>query len=463
MDEREKRQELLGNEKIPRLIIKMSVPAIVGMTVNALYNLVDTMFIGRGVGAMAIAGLSIAFSAQVAMFAFALLIAVGTASIVSRALGAGDHDLAASTAGTAWVTGLALIAVILTFAQVFLVALVRVLGATEEIAPYTLEYLRIILFGFPVIVTTVIGHSVARAEGKPKVAMISLSIGASLNIALDALFIFGFGMGIKGAAIATVIARSASLLYIISYFRSGKTVLPLTRRSFVPSLRKIRSIFTLGLPPFVRQIGMSLLLMVVNSSLGAYDSPLYISAYGIISRFMLFGLMPLFGLNHGFQPVAGFNWGAENVGRVKESLRTVIIASVGYGIILYIFVLAFPQVVFHAFTSNPELIDIGATALRIVLLALPVIGVQVTGTTFFLAIGKTVPAFLLALTRQIIFLIPLVLILPRFLGIWGIWYSFPIADGVSFIVTAGIVVWQLRRMKPATMEYVEEYSNAAGG
>jgi putative MATE family efflux protein len=428
------------------------------MTVNALYNLVDTIFIGQGVGAMAIGGLSIAFSAQVAMFAFGLMIGTGTASIVSRALGAGDHKSAATTAGTAWMTGLILICVMLALAQVFLTPLVRFLGATEDIAPYTQEYLRIILFGFPVIVSTVIGHSVARAEGKPKIAMISLMIGACLNIVLDALFIFGFNMGISGAATATVIARSFSLLFLIFYFRSKKTVLPLTRRCFIPRFSPMRSIISLGLPAFVRQIGMSILLMVVNNSLGVYATSLYISAYGVISRFMLFGLMPMFGLNQGFQPVAGFNWGAGYLERVRKSLFVAIGASVLYATVLYIVVMAAPGLVFRIFTSNRELIDIGAGALRTVFLALPVIGVQLTGTTYFLAIGKAVPAFILALTRQIIFLIPLVLVLPMFFGVSGIWYSFPLADTLSVVVTASLVVRQVRRMHK--MEYTGKFATA---
>ncbi len=447
MSEREKRQELLGSEKIPKLIIKMSIPAIIGMTVNALYNLVDTIFIGQGVGAMAIGGLSIAFSAQVAMFAIGLMIGTGTASIVSRALGAGDHEHAAAIAGTAWTTGLVLISIMLAIAQLFLPPIVRFLGATDDIAPYTQEYLRVILFGFPVIVSTVIGHSVARAEGKPQIAMVSLLIGASLNIGLDALFIFGFGWGIRGAAAATVIARSFSLLFLILYFKSPKTVLPLTRRCFLPSIKQMRLIVSLGLPAFVRQIGMSVLLMVVNNLLAAYATSLYISAYGIISRFMLFGLMPMFGLNQGFQPVAGFNWGAGHYSRARKSLFIAIGASVAYATVIYVFVLTVPDVIFRIFTSNRELIEIGGSALRIVFLALPVIGVQLTGTTFFLAIGKAVPAFILALTRQIIFLIPLAVILPQFLGVSGIWYSFPLADTLSTVITAVLVIWQIRRMK----------------
>jgi putative MATE family efflux protein len=447
MKEKQQRRKLLGEEKIPRLIFKMSVPAMIGMTVNALYNLIDTIFIGQGVGALAIGGLSIAFSAQIAMFAIGLMIGTGTASIVSRALGADEPGRAARTAGTAWSSALIIVIVMLTLAQIFLKPLVRLLGATAEIAPYTEEYLRTILFGFPVIAATVIGHAIVRAEGKPQVAMISLLIGASANIALDALFIFGFNMGIRGAATATVIARTFSLIFIIFYFKSGKSVLPLSLKCFIPRLHAIKPIFALGLPAFIRQIGMSVLLMVVNNSLGSYGSPLHISAYGVISRFMLFSMMPMFGLNQGFQPVAGFNWGAGNSVRVRKSLAVTTAASVTYASILYIFVLTVPHLIFRIFTPNQALIDIGSGALRTVFLLLPLIGIQLVGATFFLAIGKALPAFILALSRQIIFLIPLVLILPVFFGVPGIWASFPLADGLSITVTILLLLWQVKKMK----------------
>ncbi len=445
MDQSSSRRDLLIREKIPRLLLKLALPAIAGMTVNALYNLVDTIFIGQGVGPLAIAGLSVAFSAQVAMFSFSLLFAVGAASIISRALGAGDYQGAARAAGTAMVLGVLTVLVLLTAAQVFLNPLIRVLGGTEEIIPYTRRYLRIVLFGFPVITLTVIGHNTARAEGHPKIAMYSLMIGAGMNIVLDALFIFVFDMGIRGAAAATVVARSLSLIFLIGYFTRGSSIIPLRKKSFVPNVKLARRIAALGSATFVRQIGMSFLILAVNNMLKIYGTPLHISAYGIFSRLLLFGMMPMFGINQAFQPIAGFNWGAGKLDRTKKSFFMALGASFAYGLLLFSVVMIFPAQVMRIFTGDTELIRLGVTSIRYVFLLFPLISLQILGGTFFVSIGKAVPAFILTLSRQVIFLIPMVVILPRFFGLMGIWYSFPLADGLAVLLTGMIILWKFKR------------------
>ncbi|MFP4382496.1 MAG: MATE family efflux transporter [Spirochaetia bacterium] len=439
------RRELLTKEKIPRLLGKLALPAIAGMTVNALYNLVDTIFIGQGVGALAIGGLSIALSAQVAMFSFSLLFGVGAASIISRSLGAGDREGAAKTAGTAVVLGFLTVLLLLAVSQIFLIPLIRLLGGTEEIIPYTERYLRIILFGFPVITLTVIGHNTSRAEGRPKIAMFSLIIGAGMNIILDAVFIFVFNMGIRGAATATVIARCFSLLFLIRYFKSGKSSIKLSIRSFIPDLRLGWRIAALGSATFVRQIGMSVLILTVNNVLKVYGSPLHISAYGIFSRLLLFGLMPMFGINQAFQPIAGYNWGAGLPDRSRKSFYISLGASVMYALILFAGVMIFPGPVMSIFTGNRQLIELGTNPLRYLFLMMPFIPLQILGATFFLAVGKAVPAFILTLSRQVLFLIPMVIILPNFFGLMGIWYAFPLADGLSVVLTVLVLTVKLRK------------------
>ncbi len=411
---------------------------MIAMLVNSLYNLVDTIFVGQSSGALAIAALGIAFPIQLLIGGIAQMFGVGVASIVSRKLGEKNEKAAALAAGNALK---ATVLASLSFAIVgiiFLEPLLQVFGATPDILPFAKDYMGIVFFGAIFVSISMCSNNILRAEGKAKVSMIIMLIGAGLNIVLDPIFIFGFGMGIRGAAIATLISQIASSLYAIRFFLKRKSSLPFQKASFKIALPIIRETVSLGLPTLIRQGGSSLMILTANNMLGLYGGDLAIAAYGMISKLMIFFLMPIFGMVQGFQPIAGFNYGAKKSDRVKQVLYKAIMVTSIMGVLFFAILQLFPKGLLSLFTSSNELLRIAVPALRIVMLAIPFIGIQTIGATFFQSIGKTVPALLLGLSRQFIILIPLVLLLPQFFSLNGVWMAFPIADTVSTIIT---VIW----------------------
>jgi putative MATE family efflux protein len=431
-------ENFLGTQPIGALLLRLSFPAMIAMLVNSLYNLVDTIFVGQSSGALAIAALGIAFPIQLLIGGIAQLFGVGVASIVSRKLGEKNEKAAALAAGNALK---ATVLAALTFAivgMIFLEPLLQVFGATPDILPFAKDYMGIVFIGAMFVSISMCSNNILRAEGKAKVSMIIMLIGAGMNIILDPIFIFGFGMGIRGAAIATLISQISSSLYAMRFFLKRKSSLPFQKSSFKISFPIIRETISLGLPTLIRQGGSSLMILTANNMLGLYGGDLAIAAYGMISKLMIFFLMPIFGIVQGFQPITGFNYGAKKSERVKQVLYKAIMVTSLMGLLFFAIIQIFPRELLSLFTSSAELLRIAVPALRIVMLALPFIGIQTIGATFFQSIGKSVPALLLGLSRQFIILIPLVLLLPQFLSLNGVWMAFPIADIVSTIIT---VVW----------------------
>lgn len=440
------RDHLLENAKISRLLIKLSVPATVSMFVNALYNLVDTIFIGRGVGYLGIGGLTIAFPVQMLIMAASLMIGVGAASVISRSLGSGDFDRAERAAGNSiFIVGLLGLAICL-FGLVFIDPLLRVFGATEDIRPYAKEYLQVILTGsiyFPFVVSS---NNLIRAEGKAKVAMVSMLIGAIANIILDYIFIFPLTMGVYGAALATILSQLLSALYVLAYFFSGRSAIKIRLRHFQPQWRILREIIAVGFASFARNAAGSLIIIIVNHLLVAYGGSLALSVYGVLQRIIRFLFMPLFGIVQGMQPIVGYNYGARKMDRVKRAVKLSVISATVYATITGLLGQAFPTYVIGLFGKEPDLITNGAYALRFVIAAVPLIGVQVVGAALFQAIGKAVPSLFLTLSREVLLFIPFVLILPGYLGLTGIWLSFPLADFFAILVTVVLLQREMRRM-----------------
>ncbi|GAB6089248.1 MATE family efflux transporter [Spirochaeta dissipatitropha] len=441
------RNEKLGSLPIGPLLMKLSIPAMVGMFVNALYNLVDTIFVGHAVGAAGIGGLAIAFPFQIFLFAIATMIGVGSASVVSRALGAGDDEKASRASGNALAVGAVTGILVLVSAWFGLDHILVAFGATESLLPYARDYLQIVLLGSPFLIVVVTANNLIRSEGHAKSAMLSMLIGAGANLILDPIFIFGFGMGVRGAALATVLGFILSFLFVLVYYISGRSSVHLHLRSYMPERALIREILVLGFPNFVKQVGGSILAVVLNNVLRVYGGDIAISVFGIINRVMMFSIMPMFGIVQGFQPVAGFNYGAGNYARVDEAVKKASLATIGFTLIASLFMLLFPQWIMRAFGNDPEMIAMGASALRIVVLVLPIIGLQLVGAALFMAIGKALPAFFLSISRQILFLIPLVLIFPMFWGLSGIWFAFPVADILASSITVLCVRHELGKMK----------------
>ena len=436
--------KMLGEEKIGRLLLSLSLPATIGMLVQAMYNFVDTIFVGRGVGSMGIAGISISLPVQIFVMAFAQMFGIGGASVISRALGERDHEKARRAAGNVMVFSVAFGLVMTLLGQFFLDQLLIMLGASEAIIPYAREYLGIILLGSAFFSFGMAMNHVVRAEGKPKIAMAAMLISAVLNIILDPIFIFSLNLGIWGAALATVLSQAATSIYVLFYFLSGKSLLRISLRSLIPEWRIMRETVSVGLSAFSRQVAGSLLAVVLNNSLVFYGGDIAVAVYGVINRLLMVFIMPMFGVNQGFLPIVGYNYGARKMRRARESVKLASAVTTMIALFSSIVMFLFARQLISIFTDETELIESTIYALRIVILATPTIGVQVIASGMFQALGKALPALFLSLLRQIIILIPLILVIPRFLGINGIWISFPLADLIAFAIS---LVFYLRELK----------------
>jgi putative MATE family efflux protein len=440
------RTAYLENDRIFPLLIKMGAPAAVGMLVNALYNIVDTIFVGQGVGPLAIAALSIVFPIQMIVSSVAQATGIGTASIVSRRLGEKRHDEAVKAVGTAYATVILVNAILVALLFAFMRPILSFFGASEEIMPYAMEYLGIVGGGFFFFGLSMCASNLVRSEGNSKASMKGMLLGAGLNIILDPIFIFGFGMGVRGAAIATVISQIASVVYLASLYTRKKTVVPFVVSEFRIRPKILGQSFLLGTPAFIQSAGMSILMLLVNTSLGRYGGDSAITTFGMIHRLNMIVIMPVIGIVQGFQPIAGYNYGAKRYDRVKATLRTTIFTATGLASIGYAFMMILPRVGMGFFTSDAALVASSARVLRILVMFVPLAAVQITGAVYFQAIGKATESVVLGLSRQFFILIPLILILPRFFGLDGIWFSYPLADLLSSAVTGTLLVREVRRL-----------------
>ena len=434
----------LGTEKIPRLLLAMSAPAMVGLLVQAFYNLTDTIFVGRGVGSLAIAGIAIAFPVQILVMAIAQTFGIGCASIVSRGLGSGDRTLANRTLGNLFTLVILFSVSIAVLGSAFLAPLLRLFGATETILPFAQEYLRIILIGSPFFMFAMATNAVVRAEGNARVAMWTMIISGVLNIVLDPLFIYGLHMGIGGAALATVLAQATTVAYLIYYFLGHRSGLKASASDLLLRWSIVREAFAVGAGSFARMVAGSVTVIVLNNTLAAYGGDIAIATYGVINRMLNFLFLPLFGIVQGMMPIVGFNHGADRPDRVRHALRLSIGITTAMSVAATILLVAIPGLLLRIFSNEPALVEMGTAATRIVVLAFPTVGFQVVAGGMYQALGRAIPAFILALLRQVIVLIPLIAILPPLLGLRGIWIAFPIADGVAAAVTGAMLIASLR-------------------
>lgn len=443
--------KMLGTEGIGKLLVRMSVPATVAMLVHALYNLVDTIYIARGVGTEAIGGLSIAFPFQMLVMAFAMMIGMGTASVVSRNLGAGNRERAYRAAGNSFAISALFGIVVTALGYLFIDPILKLFGATPLLIGYAKDYLLVVLSGTFFITFAMSTNNIVRAEGRATVAMIVMILGAAFNIVLDPIFIFGLKMGVRGAALATVISQFLSFAFLMAFFLSGRSTLKIRLRHLKLDRSVTREIFALGIPAFIRQGGMSIVIIIMNNSLGFYGGDIYISVFGIIFRILHFVLMPLFGLVQGFQPITGYNFGAGNIDRVKRTVRLSILASTTLAAFGFLLLILIPGPIFRIFSNDANLVSTGIPVLRVIVMIIPFIGIQVIGASYFQAIGKAAPAFFLGLSRQFILLIPLMVVLPLVFGLWGIFAAYPAADFLSTLLTG---IWLFKDVRSLPEEPV---------
>lgn len=431
----------LGERSVPDLLLKFSIPAIVGMMVNALYNVVDRVFVGRGIGYLGIAGVTVGFPIMLILMAFGMLIGIGATALISIRLGQQKKDEAEVIAAHGLVLLILLSFVIAILGLIFLTPLLKVFGASPEVMPYAQDFMRIILLG---AVFQAVGfgmNNVIRAEGNPKIAMATMLIGAILNAILCYVFVFIFEWGIKGAATATVISQGVSALWVMYYFFSKKSMLKIRRKNLKLKFSIVWQIVAIGSAPFVMQMAASLIQAILNKSLINYGGDVAISGMGIVNSVAMLILMPIFGINQGAQPIIGYNYGAGRYDRVKEALKLAIYAATGVVIFGFIIIQLFPGQIIGLFEDNPELIAFGSRALRIFLICLPIIGFQIVSANYFQAVGKPKHAMFLSLSRQVLILIPAVLVLPRFFALDGVLMAGPVADLLSSLIT-GIWLWR---------------------
>lgn len=436
----------LGEEKISKLLLKFSIPAIIGMLVNALYNIVDRIFIGNGVGTLGIAGISIGFPIMIAIMASGMLIGLGANSLISIKLGEQKKDEAELIMGNALVL-LVLISVTITALGLsFIDPLLKAFGASNEVLPYAKEYLKVILWGATFQSIGFGMNNFIRAEGNPKIAMLTMLIGAVMNTALDPIFIFVFKWGMKGAAIATILSQAVSAAWVLYHFLGGRSILKIRLKNMKLQISTVYKIVALGAAPFAMQLAAGLLNVVLNKSLITYGGDIAISGMGVVTSISTLILMPVFGVNQGVQPIIGYNYGARKYDRVKEALKMGILGAtfiVGVG---YIMTRVAPVQLVSLFNKDPELIDIGTRALKYYLMLMPIIGFQIISANYFQAIGRPKHAALLSLSRQVLVLIPAILILPNFYGLNGVMYAGPVADAVSSIITGIWITAELRKL-----------------
>ena len=438
------KRELLLNGNITSLLFKFSAPAMIGMVTGALYNVIDTVFVGRGVGSLAIAALSIVLPIQLIMIGIGTMIGVGSASVVSRALGRNRKDIAQNVFGNAVVLNFLISVFCMVFIYIFMDKCLVFFGASAKVLPYARDYTRIILAGFIFLSFSINSNNYIRAEGNPRAAMYVMAVGAIINVILDPIFIFVLGMGVKGAAIATVIAQVISSMYVIFYILFGRSIFRLNASIFRVKFSAMKEILSLGFPSFIKSAMASIITLLFNKLLLFYGSDLYIAIMGIGLRMISLIQMPLIGITQGFSTIVGFNYGAKLYPRVKKVLGmavmwTIIIAGVGF-----LAMMIFPKFVVGLFSSDANLINEGIHILRIVAVFLPFIGVQILGGALFQSIGKTASALVLTISRQVLFLIPLAFLLPLIFGLNGVWLAVPVSDFLSIVVT---VIWMFKEIK----------------
>jgi putative MATE family efflux protein len=431
----------LGTQKISKLLIKQAVPATIGILVMSLNMIVDTIFVGQWIGVLAIAAITVVLPIAFLISSIGMGIGIGGSSIISRALGANNSEKAFLTFGNQICLTVILAVLFVILGNIFSAPILDLFGAKGAILPIASEYFSVIIYGVPFLAFAMMGNPTIRAEGKPKFAMYAMMVPAVLNILLDILFIKYFNWGMYGAGLATSISYASCGLYILYFFLSSKSELQIIPKNFKLDFDIVKEITQLGGVTIVRQGAISILMIVLNYSLYKYGGEISIAVYGIINRVMMFALSPVLGVTQGFLPVAGFNIGANNNERVKETIKKSIYFGSILGSLIFIAIVIFKEEIIGVFTNDATLLAQTPNAMLTAFLVTPIVTMQLIGSAYFQAAGKAMPALLLTLLKQGIFLIPLAYILPMYYGVDGVWWSFPIADTLATIIT----IWVLRR------------------
>ena len=444
----------LGTERIRKLLFQYAVPAIIAMTAASLYNMVDSIFIGHGVGPLAISGLALTFPLMNLAAAFGSLVGVGAATLISMRLGQRDYETAQRVLGNVVALNL-LIGVAFSIATLALLdPILYFFGASEATIGYAREYMTIILAG-NVVTHMYFGlNAVLRASGHPRKSMYATINTVAINTLLDPLFIYGFGWGIRGAAVATVLAQIVSLVWQLHILSDRRELLHFRRGIYRLRRKIVRDIIAIGMSPFLMNLAACFIVILINKGLKQYGGDLTIGAYGIVNRVAFFFVMIVMGLNQGMQPIAGYNFGARQYDRVLRVLRLTIVGATGVTTAGFLIGVFAPRLAVSLFTTDAELIRLSAEGMRIVFCFFPIIGFQMVATNFFQSVGMAGKAIFLSLSRQLLFLLPGLIFLPRIFdrctewgGSWGVWCAMPLSDLLASFVAFVLLTRELRRFR----------------
>ncbi len=437
----------LEERPVLQLLVKYSIPSVIGMLVSALYNIVDRIFIGRGVGELALAGVAISFPLMLVQIAFSVLIGVGTTSLISISLGEKNRDKAERVLGNGFFLNILVSVAIAGVGLAFLDPFLRIFGASEAVLPYARAFTRVILLGsfFATVSQGVNGF--IRGEGNPRVAMATQLIGPLLNVFLCPLFIFVLKLGIVGSALATIISQAVGTVWVLGYYLSGRSLLKLRIRNFMPRRDIVLSILAIGSAVFLSELASAVMNGIMNNQLERYGGDMAVTAMGIVFAIANLFMLTLIGINMGVQPVIGYNYGARQFARVRKAELSAIVAATVFVTLGFAAIQLFPSAFVTLFAGpGSDVHDAGAYALRHYFLVAPLIGFQIVGSGYFQAVGKPRQSLLLSLSRQFIILVPLLYLLPLAFGLDGIWNAQPTADFLAAILTAIFLFKEMRAL-----------------
>jgi len=443
------RAERLGREPVSKLLLSFSLPAIIGMTASSLYNIIDRVFIGNGVGPLAISGLALTLPIMTLTAAFGAMIGAGASAMVSIRLGQQRKDDATNILGNTLILNFIIGLFITITGLIFLDPILYAFGASDETIPYARDFTQIILLANLFNHNFIGLNNVMRASGYPGKAMWSSILTVAINLVLAPVFIFVFDWGIRGAAIATAIAQLAGFCWVMIHFLNKNSFLHFKKGYYKLKKRIVKDILSIGMAPLLMNATASLVAVLVNTSLvkyGGSNGDLAVGSYGIIGSIAMLFIMVVMGINMGMQPIAGFNFGAEKPDRVMKVYKLSIIWATVITSIGFILAMAFPYKIVSAFTTDFQMRELSTNAMKLVFLAFPLVGFQVVTSNLFQSIGKARTAIFLSLSRQLIFLLPGILILPHFFGTNGVWIALPLGDTLAFIVTVVVILNQKNKL-----------------
>ena len=443
---------VLGEAPIGKLLWQYSIPAIIGMTLTSLYNIIDSIFIGHGVGALAISALAITFPLMNLIIAFSTLVGVGGATLSSIRLGQKDRKGAEYILGNVAVMCVVNAIVFGGISLIFLDPILRFFGATDATLSYARDFMQVILAGTPISYVMIGLNNIMRATGYPKKAMLSSMLTVGCNIIFAPIFIFWFDWGIRGAALATILSQFIGMIWVLHHFFSKKSYIRFEKRCLRLRRNIIENVFAIGMSPFVMNVCACCITIFINNSLLKYGGDLSIGAFGILNRIVMLFIMIVMGITMGMQPITGYNYGAQHFARVKQTLKIGITAAVIITTFGFLVGELLPGVFVGMFTTNDELTRQATVALRFGIASFPVVGAQIVITQFFQSIGKAKISIFLSLTRQLLFLLPCLALLPQWYDLNGVWLSMPVSDFFAFITAVLILLHHFRTKMKGTVQ-----------